>query len=76
IRYDGLDGYFLGGFLLLQLEKFTYAAGQVMYKHLVARHPSDLQHYRRLGYFYLGDLAVVLQAYLMFGNPQHLPETP
>jgi drug/metabolite transporter (DMT)-like permease len=24
----------------------------VLYKHLVARHPSDLPHYRRFGYFY------------------------
>ncbi|WP_057426286.1 EamA family transporter, partial [Pseudomonas syringae] len=76
IRYDGLDGDFLGGFLLLQVANFTYAAGQVLYKHLMARHPSDLPHYRRFGYFYLGALAVVLPAFLMFGNPQHLPEAP
>jgi carboxylate/amino acid/amine transporter len=74
IRYDGLDGNFLGGFLLLQLANFTYAAGQVLYKHLVARYPSDLPHYRRFGYFYLGALAVVLPAFLMFGNAQRLPE--
>ncbi|MBX8584476.1 carboxylate/amino acid/amine transporter [Pseudomonas cichorii] len=73
IRYDGLDGDFLGGFLLLQLANFTYAAGQVFYKHLVARHPSDLPHYRRFGYFFLGALAVVLPAFLMFGNPQNVP---
>lgn len=73
IRYDGLDGDFLGGFLLLQLANFTYAAGQVLYKHLVARHPSDLPHYRRFGYFFLGALAVVLPAFLMFGNPQNVP---
>ena len=74
IRYDRVDPNFLGGFLLLQLANFTYAAGQVLYKHLVARHPSDLPHYRRFGYFYLGALAVALPAFLLFGNPQHLPD--
>jgi carboxylate/amino acid/amine transporter len=76
IRYDQVDGNFLGGFLLLQLANFTYAAGQVLYKHLVARHPSDLPHYRRFGYFYLGALAVALPAFVLFGNPQHLPDAP
>lgn len=54
IRYDRINPDFFMGFLLLQLANFTYAAGQVLYKHLVARHPSDLPHYRRFGYFYLG----------------------
>ncbi len=70
IRYDGLDGDFLGGFLLLQLANFTYAAGQVLYKTSGCADPSDLPHYRRFGYFYLGP------ALLMFGNPQHLPDAP
>ena len=76
IRYDGIDSDFFGGFLLLQVANFTYAAGQVLYKHLVARYPSDLPHYRRFGYFYLGALAVALPAFLLFGNTQHLPEAP
>ncbi|MDH0749634.1 carboxylate/amino acid/amine transporter [Pseudomonas sp. GD03842] len=76
IRYDRVDAHFLGGFLLLQVANFTYAAGQVLYKHLVARHPSDLPHYRRFGYFYLGALAVALPAFLMFGNAHHLPDGP
>ncbi|MBD8599451.1 carboxylate/amino acid/amine transporter [Pseudomonas sp. CFBP 8772] len=76
IRYDRVDPNFLGGFLLLQVANFTYAAGQVLYKHLVARHPSDMPHYRRFGYFYLGALAVALPAFLLFGNPQHLPDAP
>ena len=28
IRYDGVSGDFLGGFLLMQLANFTFAAGQ------------------------------------------------
>ena len=76
IRFDRISPDFLYGFLLLQLANFTYAAGQVMYKHLVARHPSDLPHYRRFGYFYLGALAVVLPAFLLFGKSNFLPEAP
>jgi drug/metabolite transporter (DMT)-like permease len=76
IRYDRISPDFFMGFLLLQLANFTYAAGQVLYKHLVARHPSDLPHYRRFGYFYLGALAVVLPAFLLFGKQDFLPEAP
>ena len=76
IRFDRISPDFFMGFLLLQLANFTYAAGQVLYKHLVARHPSDLPHYRRFGYFYLGALAVVLPAFLLFGKPDFLPEAP
>ena len=75
IRFDTLSGDFFVGFLLLQLANFTYAAGQVFYRHLIARHPSDEPHYRRFGYFYLGALLVVLPAFLAFGNAQHLPST-
>ncbi len=73
IRYDRINPDFFMGFLLLQLANFTYAAGQVLYKHLVARHPSDLPHYRRFGYFYLGALAVALPAFLLFGKANYLP---
>jgi carboxylate/amino acid/amine transporter len=76
IRFDQITPNFFMGFLLLQLANFTYAAGQVLYKHLVARHPSDLPHYRRFGYFYLGALAVALPAFLMFGKANYLPEAP
>lgn len=75
IRFDRISPDFFMGFLLLQLANFTYAAGQVLYRHLVARNPSDLPHYRRFGYFYLGALLVVLPAFLAFGNRQHLPST-
>ena len=64
IRFDSISGEFFTGFLLLQLANFTYAAGQVLYRHLVARNPSDLPHYTRFGYFYLGALLVVLPAFL------------
>ena len=76
IRFDSINPDFFMGFLLLQLANFTYAAGQVLYKHLVAKHPSDLPHYRRFGFFYLGALAVVLPAFLLFGKSNFLPEAP
>ena len=76
IRFDTISPEFFKGFLLLQLGNFTYAAGQVMYRHLVARYPSDLPHYRRFGYFYLGALAVVLPAFVLFGKADFWPEAP
>ncbi|AZF01269.1 MadN protein [Pseudomonas orientalis] len=76
IRFDQITPNFLMGFLLLQLANFTYAAGQVLYKHLVARYPSDQPHYRRFGYFYLGALLVVLPAFLLFGKADFLPQAP
>ncbi|MGY2275466.1 MULTISPECIES: carboxylate/amino acid/amine transporter [Pseudomonas] len=76
IRFDQITAHFLGGFLLLQLANFTYAAGQVMYKHLVKRYPSDQPHYRRFGFFYVGALLVVLPAFLLFGKANFLPDAP
>ncbi|MDA0424783.1 carboxylate/amino acid/amine transporter [Stutzerimonas frequens] len=75
IRYDGVSGDFLGGFLLMQLANFTFAAGQVFYKHLAQRYPSDVPLHRRFGYFFLGALLIVLPAWLLFGNVEKLPTT-
>lgn len=75
IRYDQIGGDFLLGFVLLQIANFTFAAGQVLYKRLVVRHPSDIPLFRRFGYFFLGALLVVLPAWLLLGNPQRLPNT-
>ena len=55
VRYGAAMALFREG-------RITDAAGQVLYRHLVARHPSDLPHYARFGYFYLGALLVVLIA--------------
>jgi carboxylate/amino acid/amine transporter len=75
IRYDGVSQGFLLGFLLLQLANFTFAAGQVLYKHLLLRHPSAEPQYRRFGFFYLGALLVALPAFLLLGNAERLPST-
>jgi carboxylate/amino acid/amine transporter len=76
IRFDGISAHFLGGFLLLQLANFTYAAGQVLYKRLVAHYPLPGPHYQRFGYFFVGALLVALPAFLAFGNPARLPAAP
>lgn len=75
IRYDGISSGFLFGFLLLQLANFTFAAGQVLYKHLLLRHPSDEPQYRRFGFFYLGALLVALPAFVLLGDAARLPST-
>lgn len=75
IRYDRIGADFYLGFFLLQIANATFAAGQVFYKHLLARHPSPIPSYRRFGYFYLGALAVALPAFLLFGNASRLPQS-
>ena len=75
IRYDDLSSDFFGGFLLLQLANFTFAAGQVGYKHLAERYQSQIPLHRRFGYFFIGALLVVLPAWLLLGDPERLPTT-
>lgn len=75
IRYDGLSEDFLTGFLLLQVANATFAAGQVGYKHLIARFPTDIPLYRFFGYFYAGALVFALPSFLIFGNADKLPQT-
>lgn len=76
IRYDGLSEDFLTGFLLLQVANITFAAGQVGYKHIMARYPIELGAHRSFGYFFLGALLIALPSFLIFGNPERLPHTP
>ncbi len=75
MRYDGITGDFLVGFVLIQAANFAFAAGQVGYKHLNRKFPVDVPAWRFFGYFYLGGLAVSLPSFLLFGDPQMLPET-
>ena len=64
IRYDHIDSNALAGFMLLQLANVTFAAGQVGYRYVVRRYPSDLPQYRSFGYFFLGALLVALPSWL------------
>ena len=75
IRYNGITSDYLTGFLLLQIANATFAAGQIGYKHLVARIPTQVPLFRFFGYFYLGALAIALPSFLIFGNVQRLPTT-
>ena len=75
IRFQPLEGDYLMGFLLLQLANATFAAGQVLCRHLLARHPTDLPLYRFFGHFFLGALVLALPSWLIFGNPAKLPHT-
>jgi len=76
IRYDGLSEDFITGFLLLQVANITFAAGQVGYKHVMARYPLPIPPWRTFGYFFFGALIIALPSFLMFGNADNLPATP
>lgn len=76
IRYDGLSQDFLTGFLLLQLANLTFAAGQVGYKHIMARYPLSIPAWRTFGYFFFGAFLVALPSWLVFGDSSRLPATP
>ena len=75
IRFQPLEGDYLWGFLLLQLANATFAAGQVLCRHLLARHPLDVPLYRFFGHFFLGALVLALPSWLLFGDAQKLPQT-
>lgn len=72
IRYDTINSNFLMGFLLLQLANFTFAAGQVYYKYLVKKYPSQIPQYKRWGYFYIGGFIVAFPALLILGHPSSI----
>ncbi|MCL4118343.1 UNVERIFIED_CONTAM: hypothetical protein GTU68_008600 [Idotea baltica] len=76
IRYKHLSHHVLIGFFILQIANSAFAAGQISYKHLIAKYPSPLPEYRRFGYFYLGALTIALPAFLLLGDTSKLPKTP
>ena len=59
----------------LQVANFTFAAGQVGYKHVMQHYQSDLPGYRTFGYFFFGALIIALPSFLIFGNADKLPTT-
>lgn len=76
IRYDGLTGDYFLGFLLLQISNISFAAGQVGYKHLIHRYPTDIPLYQFFGYFYFGAVLISGPSFLLFGDTTMLPATP
>lgn len=75
IRYDGVTSDYMLGFLLIQISNMAFAGGQVGYKNLVHRYPTDIPLYRFFGYFYVGALLISGPGYLLFGDTSMLPET-
>ena len=75
IRFERLEGEFLLGFLLLQIANATFAAGQVLCRQLLARYPTQQPLHRFFGHFFLGALLLALPSFLLFGNPERLPQT-
>ncbi|WP_174874562.1 EamA family transporter [Vogesella oryzae] len=75
IRFQPLQGEYLTGFLLLQLANLTFAAGQVLCRRLLQQYPVEQPLYRYFGHFFLGALLLALPSFLLFGNPERLPQT-
>lgn len=75
IRFQGLEGDYLLGFVLLQIANATFAAGQVLCRRLLAQYPTSQPLYRFFGHFFLGALVVALPSFLLFGNAARLPQT-
>jgi carboxylate/amino acid/amine transporter len=73
IRYDGITGSFLTGFLLIQIANLAFAAGQTGYANLVRRYPVDVPQHRFFGYFFVGGLLVAGPSFLIFGNAALMP---
>ncbi|UUD62406.1 carboxylate/amino acid/amine transporter [Pseudomonas seleniipraecipitans] len=75
IRFERLEGEYLIGFLLLQLANLTFAAGQVLCRQLLMRYPTEHPLHRFFGHFFLGAMVLVVPSFLLFGNPDKLPQT-
>ena len=75
IRFDKLEGDYLLGFVLLQIANATFAAGQVLCRRLLLHYQPAQPLHRFFGHFFLGALVLVLPSFLLFGNPDKLPQT-
>lgn len=69
IRYEGINGDFLVGFLLVQAANLCFAVGQISYKYIMQQEKmKDIKHLSIFGYFHFGALIVSTIAFLAFGN--------
>ena len=75
IRFDRLEGDYLLGFVLLQVANATFAAGQVLCRRLLLHYRPVQPLHRFFGHFFVGALVLVLPSFLLFGNPDKLPQT-
>jgi carboxylate/amino acid/amine transporter len=75
IRLHWLEGEYLLGFALLQIANATFAAGQVLCRHLLARYRTEGPLHGLFGHFFLGALVLALPSFLLFGDASRLPQT-
>lgn len=75
IRFQPLEGDFLLGFVLLQIANATFAAGQVLCRHLLMRYSAPYPLHRFFGHFFLGALVLAVPSFCLFGDPARLPQT-
>jgi len=75
IRFEKIEGDYLTGFLLLQLANFTFAAGQVLCRQLLARYPTDQPLHRFFGHFFLGAMLLAIPSFVLFGDAARMPHT-
>jgi carboxylate/amino acid/amine transporter len=75
IRFHRLEGSYLLGFVLLQVANATFAAGQILCRHLLSRYPTTVPLHRLFGHFFLGALVLALPSFLLFGDIAKLPQT-
>ncbi|CAM4093209.1 carboxylate/amino acid/amine transporter [Pseudoalteromonas byunsanensis] len=73
IRYEGVDGQFLIGMLLVQGANICFATGQVLYKRLMQDNKIPQQSV--FGWFFIGALAVAVTCFTAFGDVSRLPTT-
>ncbi|SDM02366.1 carboxylate/amino acid/amine transporter [Modicisalibacter muralis] len=73
IRYQGVNSEFWLGFVVVQGANLCFAIGQVGYRHLAKRLPTELPQRSVFGWFYLGALALVIIAFVLFGSSEKLP---
>lgn len=73
IRFDGVGGGFLAGFLLVQMANLCFAAGQVIYKRLALG--SILSQVQIFGFFFLGAALVSGLAVLLWADHGAWPRT-
>lgn len=73
IRYEGVDGSFWLGFLMVQGANLCFALGQVGYRRFSAELPDTLPRHSVFAWFYLGAVAVALPAFLLLGSTAALP---
>lgn len=71
IRFNGLTSDYLLGFAVVQGANLCFALGQVGYKVLQERYPTNEPQHHRFVYFYLGALLVVTPAWLWLGGDKY-----